>query len=196
VNFRFSTSVVTSLVVATAFLLTACQSSGPEPTTAPPAPIVSSATPTPTASQPEGDYFPFEQDCADLIPNDVVFAFNPNYVFDESATPAAGSSFDMVKTLEGTNCTFINQSSGATLTVSVAHPTATSKAILEEQTAVTLAQVDLNGVPGYFGKIAGSGIVQVFTSNNYWVIIAGPEISTTEDVASLLNAVLSYLPAG
>ncbi|MSW97366.1 MAG: hypothetical protein F2808_03170 [Actinobacteria bacterium] len=154
------------------------------------------STPTPSASQPEGDYIPFTQDCANLIPNDVVFAFNPNYVFDNSATPAVGSSFDMVKTLEGTNCTYTNQSSGAALTVSVAHPTATTTAILEEQSLGTLAQVDLNGVPGYFGKIAGSGIVQVYTANNYWVTIAGPEVSAPEDVATLMNAVLSYLPAG
>ena len=187
---------VSVIVVSSALLLAGCAGTTPEPTSSPSSSKTAVSTPTPSASEPAGDYIPFAQDCANLIPNDIVFAFNPNYVFDNSATPPVGSSFDMVKTLEGTNCTFTNQSSGAALTISVANPTATTKSILEEQSLGTLTQVDVNGVPGYFGKIGGSGVVQVYTANNFWVTIAGPEISSPEDVASLMNAVLSYLPAG
>ncbi len=184
--------MVTSLVVATAFLLTACQSSGPEPTTAPPAPIVSSATPTPTETAPEGDYFPFDVECAVLMPEDIIFGFNPNYVLDNAGAMASANSSDLVKAMEGTTCNYVNQSSQASLTISVAHLTAISTQVLKEQAAAAFSAVEVGSESGYFGMVAGSGVLQVYTKSGFWYTVAGPEVSSPDDIPGITEQLNSF----
>ena len=187
--------MVTSLVATLALLLTACQSAVPEPTQAPQPTTVKSVTPTPTETAPAGDYFPFAADCAELVPDEVIFSFNPNYVLDNSAPPASASSQDLVKAMEGTTCNFVNQSSQAALTISVAHLTPISTQVLEEQSAATFTPIEVDSEPGFFGTRAGSGVVQVFTAGGYWFTVAGPEVSSPEDVAAITTQLNSFLSA-
>lgn len=192
---REKTLVVTPLVATLALLLTACQSAAPEPTQSLRPTAVKSVTPTPTQTTPAGDYFPFAADCAELMPNEVIFGFNPNYVLDNSAPPAAVSSKDLVTAMEGTTCNFVNQSSQAALTISVAHLTPISTQVLEEQSAATFAPIEVESEPGFFGTVAGSGVLQVFTGNGYWFTIAGPDVSSVEDVAPITSQLNSFLSA-
>ena len=185
--------MVTSLVVATAFLLTACQSSGPEPTTAPPAPIVDGATPTPTETAPEGDYFPFAVECASLIPEDIIFGFNPNYVLDNAGATSSANSSDLVKAMEGTTCNYVNQSSQASLTISVAHLTPISTQVLKEQAAAAFSAIEVGSESGYFGTVAGSGVLQVYTKNGFWYTVAGPEVSGPDDIPGITEQLNRFL---
>ena len=192
-NSREKTLVVTPLVATLALLLTACQSAPPEPTQTPRPTVVESVTPTPTETTPAGDYFPFDVDCAELMPDEVIFGFNPNYILDNSAPPSAVSSKDLVTAMEGTTCNFVNQSSQAALTISVAHLTPISRQVLEEQSAATFAPIQVDSEPGFFGTVAGSGVLQVFTGSGYWFTIAGPEVSSPEDVAAISGQLNSFL---
>ena len=97
--------------------------------------------------------------------------------------------------MEGTTCNFVNQSSQAALTISVAHLTPISTQILEEQSAAALAPIQIDSEPGYFGTVAGSGIVQVYTTSGYWFTIAGPEVASPEDVAGISSQINSFLSA-
>ena len=187
--------MVTSFVATLALLLTACQSAVPEPTQTPQPTTVRTVTPTPTETAPAGDFFPFAADCAELMPDEVIFSFNPNYVLDNSAPPAAVSSKDLVTAMEGTTCNFVNQSSQAALTISVAHLTPISRQVLEEQSAATFAPIQVDSQPGFFGTLAGSGVVQVFTATDYWITVAGPEVSSPEDVAAITAQLTSFLSA-
>ena len=194
-NSRVQTFVVTSLVATLAILLTACQSAAPEPTQAPQPTAVQSVAPSPTDTAPAGDYYPFSADCAELMPDQVIFGFNPNYVLDNSAATAAASSADLVKAMEGTTCNFVNQSSQAALTISIAHLTPVSTQVLEEQSATTFAPIEVGDNPGYFGTVAGCGVVQVYTGTGYWYTIAGPEVATPEDVSGITAQLNSFLSA-
>ena len=195
VNVRFRTIVVTSLVAASALMLTACQASPPEPTETPQSSPVESVTPTPSETTPAGDYYPFAVECADLIPEDTIFEFNPNYVLDNSGAMASANSSDLVKAMEGTSCNYVNQSSQASLTISVAHLTPVSTTVLQEQAASAFTAVQVGSESGYFGTVAGSGVLQVFTRDGYWFTIAGPEVSSPEDVASITSQLNSFLSA-
>ena len=187
--------MVTSLVATVALLLSACQSAAPEPTQAPQPTAVESVAPSPTETTPAGDYYPFAADCAELMPDQVIFGFNPNYVFDNSAATAAASSADLVKAMEGTTCNFVNQSSQAALTISVAHLTPISTQVLQEQSAATFSSIEVGSEPGYFGTVAGCGVVQVYTGNGYWYTIAGPEVASPEDISGITAQLNNFLSA-
>ena len=195
VNSREHTFVVTSLVATLALLLAGCQSSVPEPTESPAPTVVESVAPTPTEAAPAGDYYPFAADCAELMPDQVIFGFNPNYVLDNSAATASASSADLVKAMEGTTCNFVNQSSQAALTISVAHLTPISIQVLEEQAASSFSSIEVGGQSAFFGTVAGSGILQVFTGNDFWYTVAGPEVSAPEDVVGITDQLDGFLAA-
>ena len=194
-NSRVHTLVVTSLVATTVLLLTACQSSTPQPTVSPEPTVVESVAPTPSETTPAGDYYPFAADCAELMPDEIIFAFNPNYVLDNSAATASASSADLVQAMEGTTCNFINQSSQAALTISVAHLTPISIQVLEEQAVSSFSSIEVGGQSAFFGTVAGSGILQVFTENNFWYTVAGPEVSAPEDVVGITDQLDGFLAA-
>jgi hypothetical protein len=193
VSLRFRTIVVASLVATAALTLSACQAAPPAPTETPRASSVTSATPTPTETTPAGDYYPFAVECSALMPDDVVFGFNPNYVLDNSGAMASANSSDLVKAMEGTTCNFVNQSSQAALTISVAHLTSVSTQVLKEQAAATFAAVEVGSESGYFGTVAGSGVLQVFTRDGYWFTVAGPEVSSPDDITGITDQLNRFL---
>lgn len=129
------------------------------------------------------------------MPDAVIFSFNPNYVLDNSGATASASSADLVKATEGTTCNFVNQSSQAALTISVAHLTPISIQVLEEQAASSFSSINVGDQPGFFGKIAGSGVLQVFTQNGFWFTVAGPEVSAPEDVVGITDQLNNFLAA-
>ncbi len=192
-SLRFRTIVVTSLVATAALTLSACQAAPPTPTETPRASSVTSATPTPTETTPAGDYYPFAVGCSALMPDDVVFAFNPNYVLDNSGAMASANSSDLVKAMEGTTCNFVNQSSQAALTISVAHLTSISTQVLKEQAAAEFNAVEVGSESGFFGTVAGSGVLQVFTRNGYWLTVAGPEVSSPDDITGITDQLNRFL---
>ena len=193
VNVRFRTIVVASLVAAAALILTACQAAPPKPTETPKSSPVESATPTPSETTPAGDYYPFAVECADLIPEDTIFEFNPNYVLDNSGALAAANSSDLVKAMEGTNCNYVNQSSQASLTISVAHLTTISTTVLKEQAAASFAAVEVGAESGFFGTLAGGGFLQVYTRDGFWYTVAGSEVTDPQDVAGITDQLNSFL---
>ena len=176
-------------------MLSACQaSSTPAPTETPRASSVATATPTPTeTTPPPGDYYPFAVECSSLIPEDTVFAFNPNYVLDNSGAMAPANTSDLVKAMEGTTCNFVNLSSQASLTISVALLTAVSTQVLEEQAAASFTPVKVGAESGYFGTVAGSGVLQVFTTDGFWYTIAGPEVAGPDDIAGITDQLNRFL---
>ena len=174
-------------------MLTACQASPPEPTETPQASSVASATPTPTPTAPEGDYYPFAVECSALMPEDTIFAFNANYGLDNSGAMASANSSDLVKAMEGTTCNYVNQSSQASLTISVAHLTPVSTQVLKEQSAATFSSIEVGSEEGYFGTVAGSGVLQVYTRDGFWYTVAGPEVASPEDIAGITEQLNSFL---
>ncbi len=185
--------MVTSLVAASTLTLSACQAAPLAPTETPRAPSVTSATPTPTETTPAGDYYPFAVECSALMPESIVFAFNPNYVLDNSGAMASANSSDLVKAMEGTTCNYVNQSSQASLTISVAHLTSVSTQVLKEQAAATFTAVEVGAESGFFGTVAGSGVLQVYTRNGFWYTVAGPEVAGPDDILGITDQLNRFL---
>lgn len=186
-------------VVTITLGLAACSAPSPNPT-ATEAPntstvITPTESPTPTAA---GDSVAWQQECENLMPSNVVYAWNPNYSLDNNASPAAGSSWDIVTQLQGTNCNYVNQSSNNALTISVAQLTDSGVGILENQISGSLPNLgnDPQGGRQYFGTVAGSGVYEMFATNKFWITIAGPDIASADDIAALKQQILQYLPWG
>lgn len=183
-------------VVALGMGLVACSSPAPEPTQTS-APSTSSSPSASASSEPTGDSEPYAQDCANLMPDSVMYNWNPNFSLNNSATPAAGSSADIVTELQGTTCNFVNQSSGNSLTISVAHLTPSGVSVLQDQISGSLPSIGTEDQgTAYFGTIAGSGVFEMFATNNFWITIAGPDIASADDIAALKQQILQYLPWG
>ena len=174
-------------------MLTACQAATTGPTESPSASRSESATPTPTASTPEGDYYPFAVECSALVPQETMFAYNPNYALDNFGAMASANSSDLVKAMEGTTCNYVNQSSQASLTISVAHLTPVSTQVLKEQSAATFSSIEVGSEEGYFGTVAGSGVLQVYTRDGFWYTVAGPEVASPEDIAGITEQLNRFL---
>lgn len=185
-------------VIAIGLSLTACTGPETEPTTT--ASVTASSSEAPTASpteQPAGDSVPFQQNCDDLMPASVMFEWNPNYSLNNDGTKAPGSSWDIVEQLQGTNCNFVNQSSGNAVTISVTQLTDSGLSVLQEQIAGTLPEIEsADGGTAYFGTVAGSGVFEMFTPTKFWITIAGPDIASAQDIEALKAQILQYLPAG
>lgn len=133
-----------------------------------------------------------------MIPAQFMFQWNPNYSLNNEAPHAPGSSWDLVGQLNGTNCNYVNQSSNNAITISVAHLTPSGLSIVEDQVSSVLQPADANEKIGkaFFGKVAGSGVYEFFATNDFWVTIAGPDVSSPQDVKDLEDVVLQYLPWG
>jgi hypothetical protein len=75
----------------------------------------------------------------------------------------------------------------------VALLTPVSTQVLEEQAAASFTPVKVGAESGYFGTVAGSGVLQVFTRDGYWFTVAGPEVSSPDDITGITDQLNRFL---
>ena len=103
----------------------AATSSTGAPTRCPSA--VSTAMPTPTpapsasATASDIDGIPMTIGCRDLISDQAIYDYNPNFSLKANYTPAAGSLAAEVARQNGLACAWVNQTSGELIELSVAN---------------------------------------------------------------------------
>jgi hypothetical protein len=123
------------------------------------------ATPTPTPTPvalKQGEVWSAQQ----------VYDFNPNFSADPSyKLKADGPAAPLVK-LDGVSYGWVNQTSGDTIEIAVAHPSADNIDQFKGQIATSSQQVPIDGAPdgtiSFFDVAAGVGTLEVFTNNGYW----------------------------
>lgn len=188
--------MLTTVIPVAVLAFTGCASGeiSPVPTKA----IVSktSAPSTPTSSAAvDTSALPLIVDCDKLIDLETLYKFNSNFSYDPNATPDASAKSDVFKSLNGTVCTYINLSSGDTITVAAAHPGAAELSSLQSDPSLgkECTFTVSNGTKCFynFDSAVGVGIVQLFNQST-WLVL---ESSWFENDSDSENLVLSALKA-
>lgn len=181
----------TALVVVPLLLLalTGCVDTPPtieETPTAGYTPAPTPATPTPTASAtPDAASEPFSIACGDLISADQIYEYNPNFGPVDGWVPSPGTIAGDGVAAQGTACRWQNQSSGATIDVSVAH--LLEPRLSEKRAEVAATYTAANWpIEGYFTAGGGPGVAQAFT-DKYWVTVQSTTFFAPEDVAPIIE---------
>jgi hypothetical protein len=65
--------------------------------------------------------------------------------------------------------------------------------VLKEQSAATFSSIEVGSEEGYFGTVAGSGVLQVYTRDGFWYTVAGPEVASPEDIAGITEQLNRFL---
>jgi hypothetical protein len=173
--------------------LAGCKDSTPTKTPA----SSSSATPTKSASPTPGDNAspapsaapshapgtPIGVDCDGLISLQAMYDFNPNYSLQSGSKPKAGTDGSIALDYQGLSCSWINQTSGNLIFVSVAHPAASDLAALKSAAGSGTAVSGL-GDAAFFSKKGQVGQLQVF-SGPFWISTSSDFYGTPDDARQL-----------
>lgn len=144
-----------------------------EPQPTPTATTAPSATPEPTASAEPFAGAPLALECSQLVSDQAMYDYSPNYGLDDTWRPPSGSLAAKVVELEGTACAWRNETGGELLIVAAAHP---ADAELAELSA---------GAP--FAVVGDTGTAQSF-DNGFWVVTESTEYLEAGDAAPILKA--------
>jgi hypothetical protein len=152
------------------------------------------ATPTPTETTPPVDKgTPIELTCDELITPQAMYDYNSNFSLTDDYTPAAKTdAATIVDDYQGIACRWVNDSSGETIDVAVAH--------LEDYTLETLknglvkdsTSVPTYSVEGYFEVAGGVGQADAF-SDPYWISAESDYFLEPGDAAPIVSTVIDSL---
>ncbi len=191
------TLVVTGALALTLTACTAPSQAAPSatPTSGEESPSTPVATPT-AAATPELASTPFDVDCGELLDPGSLAAWYPGMtaVADDEASGDAsrdGEALQQVADADGTTCTW-QDSSGATVTVGVAHFDADSLDELANDLVATSNSVPTFGVEGYFDTPGEIGTAEAFSSPAF-VVARSTTFLEPGDAEPVVSAVLSAL---
>lgn len=154
-----------------------------------------SATPSPTATTaptngPVG--LPITVSCEQLLPADVVYAYNENFTLQNGYVPAAGTLGAEALRQNGLACAWVHNSNGQLIELSVANLPEPEFTTLANETFTSSNSVPTYGVEGYFLAEGGVGVAQAF-STPYWLVMSSPTFFEPGDAAPLVQAALTAL---
>jgi hypothetical protein len=165
------------------------------PSASPSATPTETATPTPSATPsasataaPGAPAQAVTVDCTTLVSAQAMYDFNPNFGLQVPFTPASGSAAATAKADRGTACNWVNQTSGDTITITIAKPSAADLATIRA-TAATGTPGSGLGTASYFSAKGQSGRVDVFTGR-YWLTATSVYFAGVNDASSLLTEAL------
>lgn len=188
-------------LLSTMLVLSACgPAADPAATTTPTATTrpTSSVTATPTATAtvtPEAPPTPHVEtgepvglSCNDVVTPQQIYDYNPNYVLVDGFVPEGGSLAGQAVAANGLACRWMNQTSGATIDVSVAHLDAISTTNRKDFLASNSTPVSNFGPDGYFDQGDVGSAAQAFPGP-FWVTAASIVFFGAEDASSIMGAV-------
>ncbi|HEY0248442.1 MAG TPA: arginyl-tRNA synthetase [Gryllotalpicola sp.] len=161
-------------------------SSSHSPSASPSAGTDPSASPSPAAGGT-----PVTLPCSSLTPAQVMYDFNPNFGLDAIFTPKSGTAAARAVADRGIACNWTNQTSGDTITFSVARPAASELTTLKTAAAAGTSAAGY-GDAAWFSSAGQVGRVDVFRGD-YWLTVSSVYFGSAADASSLLSAALSAL---
>ena len=194
-------TVSTVVLLAASVALTGCTPTGtttPEVTpsvTAPPSSTPSpSVTPTPTnTTLPTDKGEPIDLSCDDLISAQTMYEYNANISLTDDFSPKAGTDAATITgDYQGIACRWVNDSSGETIDVAVAHLRADTLETLKNDLVQSSNSVPTYGVEGYFEVQGNVGHADAF-SDPYWVSIDSDYFLEPGDATDLFESVIAAL---
>lgn len=160
-------------------------------------------TPTPTASDspsaslsPDPSVPPTSTPvtiaCDQLISPQAIYDYNPNFSLQADYTPAAGSLGAQAVDREGIACSWVNQTSGETIEVAVAHLAEDGLTALKNDLVMTSNSVPTYDVEGYFAVDGGLGVAEAFP-DPYWLTATSTGFFEPGDAQPLIAAAIAAL---
>jgi hypothetical protein len=189
--------VATAVTLATS--LTGCiQSNTPLPGSSKPstaAPVQSnSPTPGPTPT-PTSTATTFTENCDILLTSAQIYAYNPNFVSDNTYVPQAGSIPAKIGANGGTTCGWLNETSGSFVEVAIATPLPADLAAAKSA-ASSGAPISANGEQGFFAVKNGVGSAQFFFGT-FWLDVSSKDFEVASDAQAIYPIVVqNQLSAG
>ncbi|MEO6944384.1 MAG: hypothetical protein ABI053_06700 [Lacisediminihabitans sp.] len=150
-----------------------------------------STSPTPSAAASHAPGTPISVDCNGLISRQAMYDFNPNYSLQAGSNLKTDSAGSVARGYKGLACSWINQTSGNLIFVSVAHPAASDLATLKN-TAARGTAVSGIGDAAFFSKTGQTGQLQVF-SGPFWISTSSDFYGTPEDARQLAKDAVASL---
>jgi hypothetical protein len=141
-------------------------------------------TPSPTAGTPAQ---PVSINCDSLVTLQQMYDFNPNFTWQANYSPKPGTAAYTAKAASGTACTWVNNTSGETLTISVARPGSVQLTTLQ---AAARSGTAVSGI-GDLAYFAGNSLT-VF-SGTYWLVAQSTVFAGAADASSLAADALGAL---
>ena len=181
--------------LAATLLLAACVPAGDSDATAKPT-SSPSTTPAPASNTPGPEASPAPTvetgepvgvGCNDLITPQQMYDYNPNFGLAADFTPDAGTLAAQAVAASGLACRWVNQTSGDTIDVSVAHLDSASTSRRAAELAATSTPVTVFGPDGYFDQGDLGSAAQAFPGE-FWVSASSIAFFTVEDAGPIMNA--------
>jgi len=195
---RSGTALATGVLAL--IVLAGCAPSA-EPAPSPSATAEATAAPAastePTPTPTEDPAIVVALGCDEVLTPDDVYAFNPNFGAAPDYKPADGSAASVAVSQKGVACSWLNQTSGDVIEISIAQPNDSTLTDLKNQAVSASTPVPTYGtgvdVEGYFTATGGKGEAQFFTGK-YWVVASSVEFGEPGDAEPLIAAAVSHLP--
>lgn len=140
-------------------------------------------SPAPSATPSHAPGTPISVDCTGLISLQAMYDFNPNYSLQSGSKPKAGTDGSVALGYQGLACSWINQTSGNLIFVSVAHPAVSDLAALKSAAGTGTAVSGL-GDAAFFSTKGEVGQLQVF-SGPFWISTSSEFYGTPDDARQL-----------
>ena len=147
------------------------------------------ASPSPSAAAGTGT--PVAIACDTLVSRQTMYDFNPNFGLDDAFSPKSGTPAATAKADKGVACNWLNQTSGDTVTIAVAQPSADELAMIAATAAKGTAVSGL-GSSAYFSSAGQVGRVDVF-DGRYWLVATSVYFSTADDARALVTSAVGAL---
>ena len=139
-----------------------------------------SASASPSASPSDDPHTVLDADCLDLVSLDTMYDFDPNFGLVGAYTPAAGTLAADAAADGGIACSWVQQTSGATIDIAAAKP---------GDLATRAAAAGVSGDGSVFNADGLVGSVQVF-DGEYWVVLTSTYFTRVADAQPLIDSVL------
>ncbi|MET4781928.1 arginyl-tRNA synthetase [Glaciihabitans sp. UYNi722] len=195
-----STPLVIAVTAVAAIALAGCVQTPKGEHSAKPSPSASSSpsagstpsSPTPSISPtvPAGGK-PVTIGCDALVSRQAMYDFNANFGLDSTFSPKSGSAAATAVADGGVACNWTNQTSGDTITISVARP-GVSKLGDIKSTAAKGTAASGYGDASYFSMSGDTGRVDVFTGE-YWLVASSVYFAAATDAGALLTPAIGAL---
>lgn len=150
----------------------------------------SAPTVTPTPTVEPG--VPVTITCEELVPLGVMYEYDPNFSLKPAFTPMSGSLAAEAVAEGGVACQWVHQTSGVTIELSVAQPSATAANARMNDLVGSSQSVPTYEVEGYFQLNGTIGEAQAFPLP-FWVTAVSPAFFEPGDPAPIIAAMLSAL---
>ncbi len=159
------------------------------PTGTPRATPTAAVSPTPTATLVG---VPVTITCDQLITAKAMYTYNSNFGRQTAYTPASGSVGAQAVSEKGIACSWINQTSGDTIEVAVAHLQSADSTAMKNDLVMSSKSVPTYQVEGYFSVKGTTGVAQAFP-DPYWLTATSTVFLEPGDAQPLVAAAIAAL---